>query len=150
MGIEKLAAAKNANCGLLTKRQIYFGILDQTMHSMQDPNGVDTAALCRELQPKIMGIEAQNDTNFVASFGHLAGGYDAQYYGYMWSQVYSADMFETVFCAKGDESLMDAENGRRYREKILAPGGSRDAMDSLRDFLGREPNNIAFLKDKGL
>ena len=146
-----MAKSKNANCGLLTKRQLYFGILDQTMHTCKDEkNGVDTQKLCIELQPKVMGIEAMEGTNFVSSFGHLAGGYDAQYYGYMWSEVYSADMFYSIFCAKGDESLLDVEAGMGYRNKILAPGGSRDAMDSLKDFLGREPNNIAFLKDKGL
>ena len=148
--VSALAKSKNANCGLLTKRQLYFGILDQTMHTVKDKNGIDTEKLCYELQPKIMGIEAMKDTNFVSSFGHLAGGYDAQYYGYMWSEVYSADMFYSVFCAKGDDSLLDVEAGLGYRNKILAPGGSRDALDSLKDFLGREPNNIAFLKDKGL
>merc|ERR1719384_1795914 len=116
--IQKLAKSKNANCGLLTKRQLYFGILDQTMHSVEDSNGVNTAALCQELQPKIMGIEAQKGTNFVASFGHLAGGYDAQYYGYMWSEVYSADMFYTMF---GKENLLSPEAGLAYRNKILAP-----------------------------
>eukprot|EP01084_Bolivina_argentea_P019228 35774_1 len=145
----KLTKSKNANCGLLTKRQLYFGILDQTMHTATD--AVDTQKLAQELQPKIMGIEAQKDTNFVASFGHLAGGYDAQYYGYMWSEVYSADMFATVFCVDGDESqLLNQDNGLKYRRKILQVGSSRDAADSLKDFLGREPNNRAFLKEKGL
>ncbi len=149
--IYKLSQSKNANCGLLTKRQLYFAILDQTMHSVKDENTViDTQKLCQQLQPKIMGIETQQNTNFVSSFGHLAGGYDAQYYGYMWSEVYSADMFESIFCEKGDDSLMDVANGMNYREKILKVGGSRDAIDSLKDFLGREPNNKAFLKDKGL
>jgi len=148
--VDALSKSKNANCGLLTKRQLYFGILDQTMHTVEDDKGIDTQQLCYELQPKILGIEAQKDTNFVASFGHLAGGYDAQYYGYMWSEVYSADMFHSVFCANGDDSLLDVQNGLNYRNKILAVGGSRDAMDSLKEFLGREPNNIAFLKEKGL
>eukprot|EP00484_Ammonia_sp_Unknown_P000349 CAMPEP_0197022348 /NCGR_PEP_ID=MMETSP1384-20130603/3264_1 /TAXON_ID=29189 /ORGANISM="Ammonia sp." /LENGTH=798 /DNA_ID=CAMNT_0042450381 /DNA_START=101 /DNA_END=2497 /DNA_ORIENTATION=+ len=148
--VAALAKSKNANCGLLTKRQLYFGILDQTMHTVQNEQGVDTAQLCVELQPKIWGIEVQPGTNFVSSFAHLAGGYDAQYYGYMWSEVFSADMFYSVFYRDGDKSLLDPANGRAYREKILAPGGSRDAIDLLKDFLGREPNNLAFLKEKGL
>jgi thimet oligopeptidase len=142
--LQGLIKSKNANCGLLVKRQLYFGILDQTMHTSAK---CDTAQLCQTLQPKIWGIPAMPGTNFVASFGHLAGGYEAQYYGYMWSEVYSADMFHTMF---GEKNLLDPKAGMNYRQKILSWGGSRDAIDSLCDFLGRKPNNTAFLKDKGL
>ena len=65
--------SKNANCGLLTKRQLYFGILDQTMHTVKDENGIDTAKLCLELQPKIMGVDGMEGTNFVALFWSFSG-----------------------------------------------------------------------------
>ncbi len=58
-------------------------------------------------------------------------------------------MFATVF-AGAPGGLLDATAGYRYRACILAPGGARDAADSLRAFLGREPSNAAFLKLKGL
>ena len=99
-----------------------------------------------ELSDKIMGIPATPGTSFAAGFGHLAGGYDAQYYGYMYSEVFSMDMFATMF--KPD--IFSTEAGRAYREKILAKGGSTDAIVMLRDFLGRPPNDVAFLKSKGL
>lgn len=59
-----------------------------------------------------------------------------------WSQVYSADMYTTVF----EQDPMSAKAGKLYRDKVLYPGGSRDAMDTLKDFLGRKPNNEAFMK----
>jgi thimet oligopeptidase len=82
-----------------------------------------------------------------ASFNHIfGGGYDAGYYGYLWSLVYAQDMF-SLFEGRG---LLDPVLGRRYREQILEPGGSRDEAVSLRRFLGREPDEAAFLRHIGL
>ena len=81
-----------------------------------------------------------------SAFGHLIGGYDAGYYGYLSSQVYSADMFYSVF----KKAPMDPKEGRRYRYTVLEPGGSRDEMENLEAFLGRKPNTDAFYKDLGI
>ena len=69
------------------------------------------------------------------------GGYDAGYYGYLWAEVYGDDMF-SEFARLG---ITSPAVGRRYRDEVLATGGSRDAVDHLRAFLGREPNSEAFL-----
>lgn len=70
----------------------------------------------------------------------------AGYYGYLWSQVFSADMFYTKFKANPMSQVV----GRRYRQTVLEKGSSRDEMDSLKEFLGREPNSDAFFEDLGL
>lgn len=142
--IGKLVRSKNANAGLTEKRQLLFGLFDQTIHSRPKS---DTKSLLATLQQQILGVPMTPGTNFAASFGHLAGGYDSQYYGYMWSSVYSMDMFASRF---KEGHLLDPAVGDDYRNMILAPGGSRDAIDSLRQFLGREPNQRAFLLSKGL
>ncbi len=80
-----------------------------------------------------------------AAFGHL-NGYGAAYYGYMWSKVFAQDMF-SVFEENG---IMDAETGRRYRDVILGKGGTKDPLDLVREFLGREPNSEAFTRSLGL
>lgn len=103
------------------------------------------------LHDTVLKIAWTEGTNFAASFGHLTGGYDAQYYGYLWSEVYATDMAEGVFrSSSSGKGLMDPVSGYRYRSNILAPGGARDAADSLKGFLGREPSNAAFLKLKGI
>jgi len=56
-------------------------------------------------------------------------------------------MFETVFRPAG---VFNQEAGKRYREKILAPGASKDATELLEDFLGRAPNEKAFIKNMGI
>ncbi|KUF87436.1 Solute carrier family 2 [Phytophthora nicotianae] len=142
--IARLISTKNVNTGLLNKRQLLFAIFDQTIHSKPKSN---TAQLLKQLQTEIMLIDMTPETNFAASFGHLAGGYDAQYYGYMWSEVFSMDMFVSRFKKEG---LMNPKTGLAYRELILARGGSVDASVMLKDFLGRAPNQDAFLLSKGL
>lgn len=141
---EALMKKKRAYAGLLTKRQLLFGLFDQSIH-MRDK--ADTAAILRDLTPKVMeGIPMLEGTNFSASFGHMAGGYDAAYYGYLWSEVFSAEMFETKF--KGN--VLSKVAGREYRDKVLAPGATKDAAVIIREFLGREPTQEAFLRSKGL
>ena len=85
-------------------------------------------------------------TYFLASFGHLMGGYDAGYYGYLWSEVFGDDMFSRF----EDEGVLSPEVGGEYRREILEPNGTKDAYDMLRAFLGREPDNSTFLKKLGI
>jgi len=141
--LEKLVASKNANAGVFNLRQILLATFDQRLHQGEK---VDTADLMAKLSMEIIGVETIPGTNFASHFGHLVG-YDAQYYGYMWSEVYSEDMFATRFAKEG---VLNPATGKDYRDLILAPGGSKDGIELLRSFLGREPNQEAFLRSKGL
>ncbi|RKP14623.1 peptidase M3A/M3B [Piptocephalis cylindrospora] len=117
-----------------------------TVHSAETAK-VDTTALWSELREKVTLFPTVAGSFPAASFGHIMGGYDAGYYGYLWSEVFSADMFFSRFDKEG---VMNPKCGRSYRHLILQPGGSRDGMDMLKDFLGREPTLDAFLKSIGL
>jgi len=90
--------------------------------------------------------QPQGTTDFTlrpASFAHVAGsGYAAGYYGYMWSEVIGLDLLSAF-----DKGLLDPKVGARYRDTILAQGGQEEEMDMVRKFLGREPNNKAFLEE---
>ena len=138
--IEKMKQAKNVGSGIHYLRQIYFARLDLAYHDAILP--IDTDAPAKELHP-ITGFAFPEGTHFQGGFGHLFG-YDAGYYGYLWSQVFGDDMF-TRF-TDGDALAV----GREYRTNILEPGGSVDAQVQLERFLGREPDKSAFLSGIGL
>ena len=142
--LDKMLAAKNADIGLITLRQLLFGTVDMAYHGPRTPS--DTTKTYARFASDVSLIPTSDGTHPEASFGHLMSGYDAGYYGYLWSKVYAQDMF-SVFKAQG---VMNPLIGRRYREEILERGSSRDEMDSLKAFLGREPNENAFLESVGL
>ncbi|KAJ1718799.1 metalloendopeptidase [Coemansia biformis] len=144
--VERLVAAKNEGSGLSNLRQIFFGLYDMAIHNTRDGD-VDVCALYRTLREQITRFAGTSESTCgAATFGHLLGGYDAQYYVYLWAKVFSADMYESRFKRDG---LADPQTGLDYRREILQPGGARDAMDSMVRFLGRKPNNRAFLHSIG-
>lgn len=143
---DKMLAAKNLNSGLNTLQQILYGSYDMTLHDKFDVNGdKNTTEVWKELIETIQLYDYVPNTHFQAAFGHL-NGYAASYYGYLWSDVYAQDMF-SVFEERG---ILNPEVGMEYRNKILSRGSEEDEMTMLIDFLGREPNDKAFVKSLGL
>ena len=141
--VRGMVAARNLNSGMKAERQFYYGLVDMAYHT--DPDGeVDTTAVAHELASVEM-YDAVPETYFQAAFGHLVG-YQAGYYGYMWSKVYAADMFQRF----RELGMLKPEAGAYYRDKVLSRGGTMDELDMLRDYLGREPDMGAFLKALGL
>jgi len=139
--IERMVRAKHVGSGVATARQIFFALLDIAYHS-PDFDGDSTATL-RRLYP-VTGFRYPEGTHFQSGFGHLFG-YDAGYYGYLWSKVFGDDMFERF----REGRLFDAELGRRFRELVYETGGCRDGGETVRAFLEREPSEEPFLRDIG-
>ncbi len=138
--LDKMLAVRGNQQGRFYMRQLLLALFDMTIHSQTGP--VDVTQTFDDLYRTVVGDEPITGTHFAASFGHIMGGYDAGYYGYLWSKVYAEDMF-TVFQAGGVTSPV---TGSKYRKDILERGDMVDAINLLRDFLGREPNSDAFFK----
>jgi len=140
--IAKIVKSCYVNSGLFYLRQLVFSTFDLVVHDNSlDPN-TDYTKLWNELREQIAYLRG-GDQPGQGAFGHIAGDYDVGYYGYAYSLVFAADMYSTVF----KKAPLDPKLGKLYRDKILLPGGSRDAMDLLKDFLGREPNPKAFVNE---
>ena len=154
--IASLIKTKHVNDALANLRQLHFGIFDMTVHSPSshaDLEALDPTVVYNKLRAEIAMLEGPEAIGMPwdwghgqACFAHLIGGYDAGYYGYLSSQVYSMDMFYSVF----EKDPMNGKEGRRYRHAVLEKGGSRDEMESLVEFLGREPSSEAFYREMGL
>ncbi|MCB2223118.1 MAG: Zn-dependent oligopeptidase [Actinobacteria bacterium] len=140
--VERLAEARDLHIALFMLRQISFGQLDMAFHGPAERK--DLHEITRTTS-EVAGFPFHEGTFYPASFGHLFG-YDAGYYGYLWAKVFGDDMFSRF----EEEGYLDPGVGMAYRESVLGPGGSRDAADLLRGFLGREPNQEAFLRQLGL
>ena len=141
--VERLVASRDLDVALTTLRQCYMGLMDLGLHGPEETR--DIAAVDRAAFAS-WGLPYHEGTLYPCQFQHLMGGYDAGYYGYLWSKVYGDDMFGR-FEAEGVTSPVV---GATYRREILEPNGTRDGMEMLRAFLGREPSPSTFLRLLGI
>ena len=145
---DKMLAAKNFQSGLQTVRQLEFALFDMHLHSDFDPaGGRSPLEVLDEVRRKVAVAMPPAYNRFPNTFSHIfAGGYSAGYYSYKWAEVLSADAY-SLFEEKG---VLDAATGARFRDEILAVGGSRPAIESFRAFRGRDPTVEALLRHSGM
>ncbi|TAN50748.1 MAG: M3 family peptidase [Betaproteobacteria bacterium] len=146
---ERLLAAKNFQAGIGMLRQIEFALFDMRLHCAPDAEaaGAGVLALLDEVRREVAVLLPPDYNRFPNGFSHVfAGGYAAGYYSYKWAEVLSAD----AYSAFEENGVLDARTGQRFRDEILAVGGSRSAADSFRAFRGREPRVDALLRHNGM
>jgi len=135
--VARLREARDFGRAMFWQRQLFLSAVALELHQ-REPAGIDTTAVVRECAERYSPTRLLPDTHFEASFGHLEG-YDASYYTYAYSQVISRDML-TGF----PNGLMDIRQARRYRDLVLAAGGTKPAAQLVTDFLGRPYSFDAF------
>ena len=127
--VERMRAADEFGKGYHARTQMFYAAMSYWFHTSRPE---DLTAAMRDLQARYSPFPYIDGTHMFASFGHL-GGYSSAYYTYMWSLVIAKDLFSAFDPA----DLFDAGVAGRYRDRVLAPGGSKDAADLVADFLGR-------------
>ena len=145
---DKMLAAKNFQSGMQTVRQLEFSLFDMHLHYDFDPAGGKTPQqLLDEIRNRVAVAIPPAYNRFQNNFSHIfAGGYSAGYYSYKWAEVLSADAY-SLFEENG---VLDSNSGGRFRDEVLAVGGSRPALESFKAFRGREPKVDALLRHSGM
>ncbi len=149
---EKIRASRTFQSGLQTLRQLNFGFLDLELHHRFVPGGSETPFdVQRRVAARATVLPPIPEDRFLCGFSHIfQGGYAAGYYSYKWAEVLSADAFAAFEEAGLERYDTVAETGRRFRETILALGGSESPMEVFKKFRGREPKTEALLRHSGL
>ena len=142
--IQKMIAARYVHYALFTTTQIEYATVDMKYHTSAPP--LDATALWKATVAQTTPNTFVEGTHPESGFGHLMGGYDAGYYGYLWSKVYAQDMFSRFRSA----GLTNPTAGMAYRTDILAPARLREPDQEVSAFLGRPMNPDAFYHELGI
>ena len=135
--LERATASRSFAKGLLFARQHLYASYDLALYAASAPEPLALWARLEGATP--LGYE--KGSLFPAAFSHIAGGYSAGYYAYLWSLATAHDL-HTAFAA----DHLNGTTGQRYRSIVLANGGQIDANELVTRFLGRQPGNAAFFE----
>ena len=141
--VERLVAARYVDVGLLAARQVFLGTMDLALHATEEAPDLD-AAIAESFV--VTQIPYPDGTFMLGAFGHMMGGYDAGYYGYLWAEVIGDDMWGRF----ADEGITSPTVGAAYRRAILEPNGSRPGDELVAAFLGRQASVQNYLRMRGL
>jgi metallopeptidase MepB len=148
--------ATNVLKGLATMNQIFYATYDQALHGVsteEEAQALDPTVVYNQLFRNITGVPDPTDigkgfkwSNGETDFTHLVSQYAGNYYAYQWCLVYAEDMFYTKFIT----DPFNTEASFAYRTTVLQPGGARDPLASLTEYLGRAPNSEGYYQYLGI
>ena len=146
--VEKINNSLKFNQGFMTTELCAASILDMKWHELESIEGIEIDAF-EEKVCKEMGLIPEIGPRYRTTyFNHIfSSGYSAGYYGYLWAEVLDKDAF-SVFEASGN--VWNKELAAKFKQTFLERGGSEEPMVLFEQFAGRQPDNTAFLKGRGL
>ena len=144
--IERIIAADKFQKGLFLVRQAELGIFDLELHQMNKFDKDTAQKVLNSVRTRVAVIETPPYNKFQHTFSHIfSGGYAAGYYSYLWAESLAADAYIAF-----DGNPFNRELAHKYRDTVLALGGSKDMSEIYREFLGRDPKPESLLKYHGL
>ena len=146
--VEKINNSLKFNQGFMTTELCAASILDMRWHELQSVEDIDIDTFEKKVAQEIGLIPEIGFRYRSTYFNHIFnGGYSAGYYGYLWAEVLDKDAFSLF---ELQENVMDTELARKFRKTLMERGGSEEPMTLIKEFAGREPDNTAFLRGRGL
>ncbi|MCI4405679.1 MAG: M3 family metallopeptidase [Sulfuricurvum sp.] len=144
--IEKLIRAKNFQSAMFMLRQLEFSLFDFEVHSKLY-QGEEIQTLLDSIRERTALIKPPSYNKFQNGFSHIfSGGYSAGYYSYKWAEVLSADAYYAIV----DEGIFGSELARKYKEVVLARGGSQSMQELFVEMMGRECDSKNLLRLSGI
>jgi len=151
--VEKINAVSKFNQGFRTTELCAASILDMKWHELSEIPADASMDFVDEFEAKVckdMGLIEEIIPRYRSTyFNHIfSSGYSAGYYGYLWAELLDKDAF-SIFEASPN-GVFDHELSTKFKETFLEKGGSEEPMILYKSFVGREPDNAAFLRGRGL
>ena len=146
--VEKINNSLKFNQGFMTTELCAASILDMKWHELESVEGIDIDAFEKQVCKQMGLIHEIGPRYRTTYFNHIfSSGYSAGYYGYLWAEVLDKDAF-SVFEASG--KVWNKELATKFKQTFLEKGGSEEPMVLYEQFVGRKPDNTAFLRGRGL
>ena len=146
---DKMTAAKNYMSGHALLRQMEMSLFDMLLHINYEPWDVDGTirGILQNIRDRVSVVETPHYNRFENSFSHIFdGGYDAGYFSYIWAEILSSDAFSKF----KEEGIFNPDVANKFREEILSQGGTKSMKILFKNFMGRDPQPEAMLRDRGI
>ena len=144
--IDKIVESKNYLSAYYHIRQLQFGILDMSWHTLTEIFESDPLTFEKNALSATNVLPSIPECIISTAFSHIfAGGYCAGYYSYKWAEVLAADGFSRF----KENGIFNQEVASSFRE-LLEKGDSIDTAVLYRNFRGHDPEPEALLKQLGI
>jgi oligopeptidase A len=143
----KMVESKNFMSAHGLLRQVEMSIFDMELHMNYDAKNFTIRDVLGSVRDKVSVVPSPDYNRFENTFSHIfSGAYAAGYYSYLWAEVLSADAFSKF----KEDGIFNIQTADKFRKEILSQGGTQSMKVLFKNFMGREPNSDALLKDRGI
>ncbi|ORX86182.1 zincin [Anaeromyces robustus] len=143
--IDSLIEAKNVDNYIFYIKNVGISLGDIKLYSKGEMSkDFDITKYWSDIQSDVVMLDSDIYSEF-AQLEHMVDFMPSTYYTYLWSLVLAHDVYSKI----SENGIINPEIGMEYRETILKSAGNVEPMEHIKQFLGREPNNDAFIETLG-